>query len=82
MNDTTLIAKLSCPCKTLQTSSSFTKSDTGIVIDRGPHRVARAKKPLVSSIGCRVHAGCSVYIKYKIVLFPKLFFFYILDIYN
>ena len=45
-------AKLTCPCNTHRTSNSFDRSDTGIVIDSGPHQSHVQSKPLVCSIGC------------------------------
>ena len=39
-----MVAKLTCPCNTLQTSNSFARSDTGVVIDSKPHLIAHAKQ--------------------------------------
>ena len=86
MNYTKLTAgKLTCPCNMVQTSSSFTRSDTSIMIDSEPHPSHTCKSSfLFSALAVRVQAGCSafsfytmtlplkrLYFKYKTVLIPK-----------
>ena len=81
MNYTHLIDSCQAHLPVQYASNSFTRSDTGVVID---------SEPLVCSIGCRVQAGCSafpfytltkllirLYFKYKNVLIPKLKKFFI-----
>ena len=90
-------AKLICPCRTLQTSNLFTRSDTGVVIDNWPHLSRTCKTSfLFAPLSVRVDAGCSAFPFYtptKPLIWlhnnTKLFncqnykyiFFYILDIY-
>ena len=89
-------AKLTCACNMLRTSNSFSRGDTGVVIDSEPH-LSRTCKPSFgfATLAVCVHTGRFVFlfytptkpliqlhIKYKTVLFPKLYFVYIFDIYN
>ena len=53
------VAKFTCPCNTLWTSSSFARSDTGVVIDSEPHPSRTWKISLLfAPLAVRVHAGC------------------------
>ena len=79
-------AKLTCPCTALRTSNSFSRCDTGVVIDREQHLSCTCKSSfLFAPLAVRVHIGCSAFpfwtptkplmrlnIKFKIVLSPKL----------
>ena len=70
----------------LQTSNSFARCDTGVVIDGEPHPSRTCKTSfLFAPVGCRVHTGCSAFpfyaptkplirlnIKYKFVSSPIL----------
>ena len=87
-------AKLTCPCNTLRTPNSFTRSDTGVIIDSEPHPSRTCKTSLLfAPLAVRVQAGCSalpfytptkpliqLYFKYKTVLFPKLRIFFIFQL--
>ena len=44
MNDS---CKLTCPCKTLRTSNSFARGDTGVVIDSEPDLIRTCKTSFV-----------------------------------
>ena len=80
------VAKLTCPCNKLQTSISFTRSDTGAVMDSEPHLSCTYKTSvLFEPLAVCVQAGCSaipfytptkplllLYFKYKTVLIPNL----------
>ena len=49
------------PC-TLQTSNSFARSDTGVVIDSEPHLSGTCKTSLLSApLAVHVHTGCSAF---------------------
>ena len=55
-------AKLTCPCNTLRALNSFTRSDTGVVIDSEPHPSRRCKTCLMfAPLAVRFHAGCSAF---------------------
>ena len=85
MNYIKTAAKLTCPCNTFQTSNSFARSDTGVVIDSEPNQSCMSKRSLLfAPLAVRVLAGCSafpfytstkplkqLYFKYKAVLIPK-----------
>ena len=52
MKDKLLTAAKLLVCNTLQTSNSFTRSDTAVVIDNGPHLIHVCKTSLPVGIGC------------------------------
>ena len=88
MNYTNLIDKLTYPCITLRTSKSFSRCDTGVVIDSEPHLSGMCKTSvLFTPLAVRVQAGCSAFpfctpTKLLIRLYFKYKTVYILDIYN
>ena len=60
-------AKLTCPCNTLQTSNSFARSDTGVVIYSEPHPSRTFKTSfLFAPLAVSVQAGCSAFTFYKL----------------
>ena len=62
MNDTNLIDTAAKLTPILRTSSSFARSDNGVVIDREPHRSCKCKTSLLfAPLAVRVKTGCSAF---------------------
>ena len=98
MNDTTMTDSFQAHMTVQNATNIELICHTGVVNDSEPHSSCTCKASLLfAPLAVRVYAGSSAFpiytktklfisfhIKYKTILFPKLYniFFYILDIYN